>query len=73
MRWKQFFTPVRSFTADQAQTYMADRSSDEFTVLDVRQPSEYEKGHIPGAKLVPLADLNDRLDEIDPEIPTVVY
>jgi len=73
MRWKQFFTPAKSFDAEQARSYMADKSSDEVTILDVRQPGEYEGGHIPGAKLIPLPDLADRLDEIDPDKPAVVY
>jgi len=73
MRWKQFFTPVKSFDTDQARKYMADKSSEEFTILDVRQPKEYEAGHIPGAKLIPLPDLNKRLNEIDPQKPTMVY
>ncbi len=73
MRWKQFLTPAKSFNADQARSYIADRSSDEVTILDVRQPGEYEAGHIPGAKLIPLPDLADRLDEIDPDKPAVVY
>ena len=27
------------------------------TVIDVREPHEYTRGHVPGAKLVPLASL----------------
>jgi rhodanese-related sulfurtransferase len=52
---------------------MADTSPDEITILDVRQPSEYEGGHLPGAKLIPLPDLTERLNEIDPKKPTMVY
>jgi len=33
-------------------------------VIDVRQPEEYEAVHVPGAKLVPLADVVARLGEI---------
>lgn len=33
-------------------------------VLDVRQPDEYEDGHVPGAVLVPLDQLESRLDEV---------
>jgi len=73
MRWKQFFTPVQSFNAEQARAYMADHSHREFTILDVRQSKEYESGHIPGAKLIPLPDLMDRLPEIDPQKPAIVY
>ena len=65
MRWKQFFTPVKSMDALKAKDYMTATTSDDFTLLDVRQPAEYEAGHIPGAKLIPLPDLNDRLGEID--------
>ena len=73
MRWKQFFTPVQSFDAEQARKYMADHPLEAYTVLDVRQPVEYESGHIPGAKLIPLPDLTDRLAEIDPHKPAIVY
>lgn len=73
MRWKQFFTPVTSITADQAREWVETKSSEELTTLDVRQPSEYEVGHIPGAKLIPLPDLNNRLGEIDSDKPVMVY
>jgi rhodanese-related sulfurtransferase len=33
-------------------------------VLDVREPSEYMDGHVPGAKLVPLGSLPDRIGEL---------
>ena len=69
--------PVHMVTMEQtvalARQFMADKPSEDFTILDVRQPNEYESGHIPGAKLIPLPDLNERLDEIDPDKPTVVY
>lgn len=42
-------------------------------VLDVRQPLEYRAGHIPGARLIPAAELRERLAELDPALPTVVY
>ncbi len=73
MRWKQFFTPVKSINADQAREFMETRSSGELTTLDVRQPTEYEAGHIPGAKLIPLPDLTNRLSEIDHNKPVMVY
>ncbi|MBW2573432.1 MAG: sulfurtransferase, partial [Deltaproteobacteria bacterium] len=70
MRWKQFLTPVKSFDADQARNYMEKKESDQLTILDVRQPNEYESGHISGSKLIPLPDLTERLHEIDPKKPT---
>lgn len=47
--------------------------SEDFTLLDVRQPFEYREVHLPGAKLVPLAELVDRLDEIPRDRPVIVY
>jgi rhodanese-related sulfurtransferase len=73
MRWKQFFTPAKSIQATEAKTFMAQRSQDEFNLIDVRQPGEYEARHIPGSKLIPIAELDKRLDEIDPSKPTLVY
>jgi rhodanese-related sulfurtransferase len=34
------------------------------TLVDVRQPAEFEEARIPGALLIPLAELPDRLDEL---------
>ena len=36
----------------------------EFLLLDVRQPEEYEDGHIPGAVLIPLGELEARQEEL---------
>ncbi|MCU0558886.1 MAG: rhodanese-like domain-containing protein [Desulfobacterales bacterium] len=73
MRWRQFFTPVRSLEAIAAKDYLGRRPADAVTLLDVRQPEEYEAGHLPGAKLVPLPELSGRLSELDPGKPTLVY
>ena len=47
------------------------RSRDDVLLLDVREDSEYAEGHIPGAVLVPLGQIPDRLSEI-PKDKTVV-
>lgn len=41
-------------------------------VIDVRQPEEYEAVHVPGAKLMPLADVVARLKEIPTTGPVYV-
>ena len=41
-------------------------------LLDVREPWEYERARLWGSTFVPLADLPDRLRELDPEAETVV-
>jgi rhodanese-related sulfurtransferase len=39
-------------------------SKEPLIILDVRQPDEFQAGHIAGAKLIPLGDLPGRLDEL---------
>ena len=73
MRWKQFFTPVRGMDADELRSYMRSHREGTYTLLDVRQPGEYEKEHIPGALLIPLPDLPSRMKEIDQEKPVIAY
>ncbi|MEZ4669235.1 MAG: rhodanese-like domain-containing protein [Anaerolineae bacterium] len=36
-------------------------------ILDVRQPDEFRAGHIAGAKLIPLGELNRRMNELPKE------
>lgn len=43
------------------------------TVLDVRPPEEYAAGHLPGAINIPLKELEQRLDELDPSQEVVAY
>ena len=73
IKLRQLFKPVKSMNAEEAKTYMDDHQEGSFTLLDVRQPSEYEQAHIPGAKLIPLPELNDRINELDPTKPVVTY
>ncbi len=41
-------------------------------IIDVREPSEFSSGHIPGARLIPLGQLSERYKEIDPHAEAVV-
>lgn len=42
------------------------------TVLDVRNPDEYDQAHVPGAVLIPLGELAARQDEIPEADPLYV-
>ena len=42
-------------------------------ILDVRGRTEWEAGHLPGARLIPLAELPDRLTEIPADQPVAVH
>jgi rhodanese-related sulfurtransferase len=70
---KKLFKPVKNMDSEEAKAFIENHEEGTYTILDVRQPGEYEEGHIPGTKLVPLPQLSDALDELDPERPTLVY
>lgn len=46
--------------------------SGQLQIIDVREPAEYSSGHIPGARLIPLGQIESRYKEIDPNKETVV-
>jgi rhodanese-related sulfurtransferase len=37
------------------------------TLVDVREPHEYDEAHVPGAQLIPLGTVPDRVDEVPTE------
>ncbi len=41
-------------------------------VLDVRQPEEYAQGYVPTAYLLPLGEIEQRLDEVPRDKPVIV-
>jgi hypothetical protein len=41
--------------------------------VDVRNQAAYDQGHIPGAVLIPLADVEARLAQLDPATPIITY
>jgi rhodanese-related sulfurtransferase len=45
----------------------------DFDLLDVRTPREWDEGHLPGARYLFLGDLPEKLRNLDPGRPVVVY
>jgi rhodanese-related sulfurtransferase len=43
------------------------------TLLDVRSPEEFASGHVEGAVLLPVDELEGRLSEVSRTAPVVVY
>jgi len=68
-----YFKPVSTWSAEKIRQFMKEKNPDQYNLVDVRQPEEYEKEHLPGAKLIPLGELKNRLSEVDPNKPTIVY
>jgi sulfur-carrier protein adenylyltransferase/sulfurtransferase len=68
-----YFKSVSTIKADELKALMKEKKLDEYNLVDVRQPKEYERGHIPGAHLIPVAGLQEHVGELDPAKPTIVY
>lgn len=65
--------PYQDISVERLREYMARRQEDEYVLVDVRQPNEYVQGHIPGAVLIPLAEIPNRLPELPVDKDVVVY
>ncbi len=68
-----YFKPVSTWPAEKIRTFLKEKNPEDYNLIDVRTPKEYEQGHLPGAQLIPVGQLADRLRELDPKKPTVVY
>jgi rhodanese-related sulfurtransferase len=62
MATKDPHEPFARITVDEANEMMA---RGDVQVIDVREPAEYVLGHVPGAKLIPVATVLSRREELD--------
>ncbi|KJU83931.1 rhodanese homology domain/ferritin-like domain-containing protein [Candidatus Magnetobacterium bavaricum] len=68
-----FYRTIPTKSADQVREIISGQHRDGYNLIDVRQPQEYERGHIPGAILIPLGEIPNRMSEIAPGRPAIVY
>lgn len=68
-----YFKPVSTWPAERVRQFLRENDSDQYNLVDVRTPKEYEEGHLPGARLIPVGKLADRLSELDHRKTTIVY
>jgi rhodanese-related sulfurtransferase len=68
-----YFKPVSTWPAEKVKKFLTQESPQDYNLVDVRTPKEYQGDHLPGARLIPIAELENRLPELDPKKPTVTY
>jgi rhodanese-related sulfurtransferase len=68
-----YFKPVSTWSPEEVRQFLKEKNPEEYNLVDVRTPKEYEGGHLPGARLIPVAEVANRLSELDPNKPTIVY
>ena len=54
---------VEELTPDEVKARLDDDADTQ--VVDIRSPAEFERGHIPGAINIPMAELPRRVDEVE--------
>ncbi|WP_298335217.1 MBL fold metallo-hydrolase [Ferrimicrobium sp.] len=72
---KEFSAVVgeHSIPAIDFAEYFSTTRSMPHQLLDVRNPSEHRQNRLPGAKQIPIYEVLDRIDEIDPNTTVVVH
>ena len=71
--WAEAGLPVNQIeqiAVDELRHRIAEQP--DLQVLDVRRPAEYQSGHVPGAKSLPLSELEKTNLQLDPQKPTAV-
>lgn len=68
-----YFKPVATWSVQQVKDFLRNTPADDYNLLDVRQPGEYAGGHLPGAVLMPVRQIEQRAGELDPAKPTITY
>ena len=62
---------VEHVTSDELHDMLVENRDIQF--VDVRSPEEYDQDRIPGARLIPVDGLRERIGELDADRPVAVY
>jgi rhodanese-related sulfurtransferase len=71
LKLTDIFNRVDLVSPDEAKQLLSDNK--DAILLDVREPREYEEEHLPGAVLMPMSDIPDKMKELDPSRTIVTY
>jgi rhodanese-related sulfurtransferase len=64
---------VREITTKEVWDIIRGDRKEEYLLVDVRTPAEYEEEHIPGARFIPLNELDRRSSELDRQKKIITY
>lgn len=67
--FSRLFAPLLAPAAQGAKISAAEvarrlQAGEKLTLIDVREPGEFAAGHIPGARLIPLGNIIERMAEL---------
>jgi sulfur-carrier protein adenylyltransferase/sulfurtransferase len=64
---------IHEINPEELRRYIKDHDEKDYLLVDVRQPGEYQEGHIPGARLLPLPELAKKMDTLPQDLDLVFY
>lgn len=73
MSFLDYFRQIPTQSAGKIREMLDKESPDSYNLVDVRQPIEFEEGHLPGAQSIPVGELHAHLNELDSQKPVYTY
>lgn len=64
---------LKPISPEGLRSYVESHHENAYVLVDVRQPEEYRQSHIPGAKLMPLPQLVQTMDQLPEDKELVFY
>lgn len=62
-----------NISSEELRTYMSEKDEEQYVLIDVRQTDEYARSHLPGALILPLAELAGRMEELSLDRDLIFY
>lgn len=62
-----------TITPEELRYFTASHDEADYEIIDVREPAEYRQGHVPGARHIPVGEVEARLDELVPGRTHIFY
>jgi rhodanese-related sulfurtransferase/rubrerythrin len=64
---------IHKLSPTELRKFIQSRHEKAYVLIDVRQPEEYEQGHIPGARLIPLPELVQTINVLPADKQLIFY
>jgi len=64
---------IQLVTPEELRRFFQSHHEDEYVLVDVRRPEEYRRGHIPGARLLPVNELVQSMDRLPADKTLIFY
>ncbi|MBM3708402.1 MAG: rhodanese-like domain-containing protein [Actinobacteria bacterium] len=64
---------IKDISVEEVYEIISSGRIQDYIILDVRTPEEFSEGYIEGALLIPVSELEGRLNELSKDKPIIIY